>query len=93
MERKKIGDYLANCNIPYSCIGFEYLIDVIEKAMKSSGKLNLTKIYQEIGDEHYASLSSVEKCIRTAIQHTGEIITNKKFVARAIYMFRYSVEA
>lgn len=92
MDKKKIIKYLADNGIMYAHAGFKYLIDVIEIATNINGRLCLDTVYKEVSEKHCCSKTSVEKCIRDAINKADEYMTNKEFVAKAVYELKYEIE-
>lgn len=71
----KIHNYLIELGANASHNGFNYLHDAIEKTIENKGhpKKPMMILYKEIAEKYNVQFTSVERCIRKAIEYIFNI--------------------
>ncbi|HEX3026390.1 MAG TPA: sporulation initiation factor Spo0A C-terminal domain-containing protein [Clostridia bacterium] len=82
----EIVSYLDQKNISHSVLGFAYLASAINLAIKNPElKYHTTELYRAIASTHKTTPTSVERCIRHAIEKSGcAKIVNREFISIAV---------
>lgn len=75
-----IEDMLMNLGIYPSLKGFKFISEAIVISINNPGNIKISDIYKEIGELYNASGTSVERCIRHAIQIFENTESSYKYI-------------
>ena len=92
MTYATIYRYLKAKNIPLSVAGFNHLAGAI-KLKDVNPRKKMMEIYEHLAIDSKTTANAVERAMRHAISRSGLAITNKEFIAQALYDLKYGVES
>ena len=94
---------LDDISVSPNILGYEYIVDALHLIFKDSTlRHNIVLLYSTIGKAHNATSSSVERCIRYAIQTCNhqhsclknyKKLTNSKFLCILYYSILNELES
>lgn len=91
--RRKIEDRIMEIGINPNLTGFEYAVEAVEEILNDP-TAKMQAVYYSIAKKHFASLSTVERNIRTCVRRMEKYkkTTNSEFLYEVALLIKREVE-